>query len=184
VGAAAGLLLDAAVRGVALSVQLEARWQRDGFRHGFFGPDYELRRFSGVGTAARPLADERLSPGVSFAGTVQLQGPRTAEGESPFALVLSAERFPGGRLDADGAASLLLGGGKYALAARGGVTGLFEDARPWGLLEGRARVGPAFYVVASGGTVFFPEPAAGGPGSTRLRPGVQASLGLGMDLAR
>jgi hypothetical protein len=183
-GAAAGLLLDAAVSGAAVSVQAEARWQRDGFRHGYFGPDYELRRFSGVGTAARALGDERLSPGVSFAGTVQLQAPRTSEGEAPWALVLSAERFHGGRVDVDGAASLLLGGGRYAVAARGGVTGLLEEARPWGLFEGRARVGPAFYVVGTGGTVFFPEPAAGAPGSTRLRPGVQASVGLGMDLAR
>jgi hypothetical protein len=183
-GAAAGGLVDASIRGVALSVQLEGRWQRDGFRHGYFGPDYELRRFSGMGTAARALADERLEPGFSVAGTVQLQAPRTSGGEAPWAVVLSAERFYDGRLDADGAASLLLGEGRYAVAVRGGVTGLFEDARAWGQLEGRARVGPAFYVVASGGTVFFPEPVVGAPGSTRLRPGVQASLGLGMDLAR
>jgi hypothetical protein len=185
-GAAAGLLLDAAPGGHGLSVQLEGRWQADGFRHGYFGPDYELRRFSGVGLSGQPLAEERLAPGLSVAATAQWQLPRTAGGEPPLALVLSAERFSHGRWDADGALSWLLSGGAHAVALRGGVTGLGLPGleRPWVLAEGRARVAPAVYVVGSGGTVFFPEPAGGAEGSTRLRPGVQASIGVGLDLAR
>ena len=185
-GAALGLLLDAAPGGHGVSVQLEGRYQAEGFRHGFFGPDYELRRFSGVGLSEAPLAGERLAPGLSVAATAQWQLPRTAAGEPPASLVLSAERFAHGRWDADGALSWLLSGGAQAVAVRGGVTGLGVPgvARPWVLAEGRVRVSPAVYLVASGGTVFFPEPAGGAEGSTRLRPGVQASLGVGLDLAR
>ena len=184
-GAAAGLLLDATPGGHGLSLQLEGRFQQDGFRHGFVGPDYELRRFCGVGLAGLPLQDERLAAGASVFLSAQWQLPRTAGRESPFSVVLSAERFSSGRWDADGALSWLPGRGAHAFALRGGVTGLGLPgvARPWVLAEGRARVAPAVYVVASGGTVFFPETDGASGGSTRLRPGVQASLGAGFDLA-
>ena len=185
-GAAAGLLVDASPGGHGLSLQLEGRYQEAGFRHGFFGPDHELRRLSGLGLSGVPVQDERLPPGPSVAATLQWQLPRSAEREAPLSLVLSAERFAHGRWDGDGALSWLLGGGAHAVGLRGGVTGLGLPglARPWLFAEGRARVAPAVYVVASGGTVFFPEPADGAGGSTRLRPGVQGSLGVGLDLAR
>ena len=57
-----GMTLDANVKEVGFSTRIELRKQAGGFRHGFFGPMYELQRFVDIGYRGPSLGRARCCP--------------------------------------------------------------------------------------------------------------------------
>jgi hypothetical protein len=184
VGAVAGFAANGDVNNqmVTLGGRLEGRKQRGGFRHGMFGPAYELSRFSGVGFTFAPVARESLPDSFSGFGEFEVgYGPAAAMPEGPLRLFasLAAEYFIWGRLDGDASISARFPGNKGSASVRFTMLDALGRApRYQGTGEVRYRFTPVFYVVASGGTIFFPQ-----PGGTLVR-GAFGSIGLGMDMER
>ncbi|MFZ5468276.1 MAG: hypothetical protein ACOZIN_02465 [Myxococcota bacterium] len=179
-GAVAGLSVDGATGPLRLGGKFEARKQGGGFRHGMFGPAYELARFAGTGLAGEPVASEQLPD--AFSGYAEFRiasGGEAAPPAEPFVSFSAAgEYFSFGRTDADAALAMRILGGRGLATLRASVIGV--GVRPRYALggEGRFRFAPAFYAVAAGGTVFFPQ-----PDSTLVR-GVYAGAGVGVDFER
>lgn len=171
-GFVAGVAADVPVRELALGVRVELRTQGGGFRQGFFGPGYELARFSGTGFSGLPLAQEALPSGFSVAAEA-----RAAVGTA-LALDAAVEQFAFGRTDLDAAAALELLDSKLAATARFTATALGQRARLAFSSGLRLRLRPSLYVIAAAGTVFFPQPDG------QLVRGVTASLGAGFDFQR
>lgn len=188
-GAVLGVMVDGKLSETPLGVKLELRKQSRGFRHGMFGADYELRRFSGVGLGYPALANESLPDSFSVAAEGQLElQPALAGLPPPLRLTFGAEHFLWGRTDADAALDLSLFEGKTVITARGIVTGFEVAARYLVQGEVRVRLFPALYVLGYGGTTFVPEPAREADPSTpvhrRLARGVFAGGGVGFDFNR
>ncbi|MBF5041712.1 hypothetical protein FGE12_04870 [Aggregicoccus sp. 17bor-14] len=180
-GAALGLALEAQPRALAVGAKVELRRQAGGFRHGLFGADLELARFSATGLAEAPLSGQLLPPG--YAGYAELHlATGDAEGEAAetgrLGLSLAAEHFAFGRTDVDASLLLQLPGGRASATLRALATDLGERPRYALQAEARVRLAPALYAVASGGTVHTPT-AAG-----VLTRGLYAAAGLGLDFAR
>jgi hypothetical protein len=167
-----GIATDAQVQEIALGARVELRKQAGGFRHAYFGPGYELARFSATGFSGVPLAQEVLPDGFSVA--VDL---RTAVGTS-LSLDVALEQFSWGRTDFDLLGTLALWASKLAATARLTATALGQAPRFAFTAGVRLRLRPAIYVVGAGGTVFFPQPDGG------LVRGITASLGVGFDFQR
>lgn len=167
-----GTTLDATVAEIGFSVRVELRKQAGGFRHGFFGPMYELQRFSDLGLREASIGEARLPDGFSSFGELRVGiGQRLT-------FDLAAEYFFWNRLDLDGGLSLALLDDWLFLTARTTMLGLAQQPRfafHGGL---RWRLFPSFYVLGEGGTVFFPQP----DGS--LIRGVGFSAGAGVDFER
>lgn len=167
-----GTTLDANVKEVGFSTRLELRKQAGGFRHGFFGPMYELQRFVDLGYSGPSLGDAVLPDGLS--GFAELRvgiGTRVS-------FDAAAEYFFWNRLDLDGGLSLALLGDWFFLTARTTILGLAQSPR-YAFNGGlRWRLFPSFYVLGEGGTVFFPQ----ADGS--LIRGVAFSAGIGVDFER
>jgi hypothetical protein len=167
-----GTTLDANVKEVGFSTRLELRKQAGGFRHGFFGPMYELQRFVDVGYRGASLGAAMLPDGLS--GFAELRvgiGTRVS-------FDAAAEYFFWNRLDLDGGLSIALLGDWFFLTARTTILGIAQAPRfafNGGL---RWRLFPSFYVLGEGGTVFFPQ-----VDGTLLR-GVSFSAGVGVDFER
>lgn len=179
-GLSIGLSAEGRPGGVQLGGKAELRKQSGGFRHGMFGPDYELARFAATGFSGEPIALEQLPDSYSGYGELQLAtGPRE-EPDEAFRAVLSlaGEHFAWGRTDADLSLALRALGGKGTGTVR--FTGVGMNVRPRYVFsaEARYRLLPALYTLASGGTVFFPQ-----PDGTLVR-GVFAGLGIGADFER
>ncbi len=171
-GFLAGLAMDTRVAEVELSLRAEGRKQAGGFRQGFFSGQYELQRFAGLGFSGTPLALEVLPDAFSVFGELRLRlfGAVTLDG--------ALEHFTVGRTDLDATLAVELLGQWLVAEARLGAVGLGQTPR-WLVTGGlRWRLFKSFYVLAAGGTVFFPQ----GDGS--LRRGVTASAGVGVDLER
>lgn len=191
-GAVLGLLLDTKVGESPIGGRVEVRKQSGGFRHGMFGADYELARFSSVGLTSVAVASQVLPDSFSLAGELQLElSPSLPEKPSPLTLSVGAERFFWGRTDADAALHLAVMDGKAVLTARGVVTGFEQLPRYLLQFETRVRLFPAMYVVGYGGTAFFPEVAPGGTVDNvntyvprRLARGIFAGGGVGFDFSR
>lgn len=167
-----GTTLDANVKEVGFSTRLELRKQAGGFRHGFFGPMYELQRFVDIGFRGPGLGDAVLPDGLSGFGELRVGiGPRIS-------FDLAAEYFFWNRLDLDGGFSLALFQDWFFLTARTTVLGLAQSPRWWVTSGFRARLFPSFYVLGEAGTVFFPQP----DGS--LIRGFAFSAGVGVDFER
>lgn len=171
-GFLAGAAMDVRIPGVELSLRAEGRKQAGGFRHGYFGPQYELSRFSGMGFSLPQLANEALPDAFSVFGEGRFRLARlvTIDG--------AVEAFTVGRTDFDVTLLVELLEGKFTAEARTGAVGLGQTPR-WLLTTGfRWRVFPSFYVLGSGGTVFFPQEDG------RLVRGVTVSGGVGVDIER
>ena len=91
-----GMTLDANVKEIGFSTRLELRKQAGGFRHGFFGPTYELQRFVDIGYSGPSLGAALLPDGLSAFGELRVGiGTRIS-------FDLAAEYFFWNRLDVDG----------------------------------------------------------------------------------
>lgn len=167
-----GGAVDATVSDIGISAKLEARKQGGGFRHGFFGPNYELSRFADVGFSGPGIADVLLPDSFSFYGEVKV-GIGTAA-----SVDVAAEYFLYNRTDLDASLNVNLLGSWLVGQARFTVVGLGQQGRYHVTAGVRARLFKSFYLVGSGGTAFFPQP----DGS--LLRGVTASAGAGVDFER
>lgn len=167
-----GMTLDANVKEIGFSTRLELRKQAGGFRHGFFGPMYELQRFVDIGYRGDSIGTAVLPDGLS--GFAEL---RVGIG-TRISFDAAAEYFFWNRLDVDGGLSIALFDDWFFLTARTTILGIAQQPRfafNGGL---RWRLFPSFYVLAEGGTVFFPQV----DGS--LIRGVSFSAGAGVDFER
>jgi hypothetical protein len=171
-GLLAGLATDLTAKELGLSVKVELRKQAGGFRQGFFGPGYELSRFTGVGLQLAPQASEQLPDGFSLYAEARV-GVGTAVSAD-----VAAEHFFWGRTDVDARIEATLLEARLSAVARYTALGLGTSPRQAVSLGLRLRLVPSVYVLGSGGTVFFPAPDGG------LTRGVTASLGAGFDFER
>lgn len=171
-GLVVGTTLDATVKEVGFSTRLELRKQAGGFRYGYFGPQYELQRFSDLGLREVSLSQASLPD----SGSAFLEVRAGIGGKLTFDL--AAEYYFWQRLDVDGTLSLALLDDWFFLTARASVLGVLQQPR-FNVTGGlRLRVLPSFYLLAEGGTVFFPQ-----TDGTLLR-GVYGSAGAGIDFER
>ncbi|MFT3711837.1 MAG: hypothetical protein QM817_29715 [Archangium sp.] len=167
-----GTTLDATLQEIGFSTRIEFRKQNGGFRHGFFGPMYELQRFVDIGFNGASIQDAQLPDSASVFGELRVGiGTRvTADA--------AAEYFFFNRVDLDGGLSLAIFDDWFYTTARMTVLGLLQAPR-WSVTCGlRWRLFKSFYVTAEGGTLFFPQP----DGS--LLRGVLANAGIGLDFER
>lgn len=171
-GLVVGGAMDANVKDVGLSLKLEARKQGGGFRQGFFGPNYELQRFADLGFSGGSIADVLLPDAFSFYGEFRLGFGAAVSLEA------AAEHFTFGRTDVDATASVNLVDSWLVAQARFTAVGLGQSSRYHATAGLRARLFKSFYVLANGGTVFFPQVDG------TLRRGVSASAGVGVDFER
>lgn len=167
-----GVSLDASVSAVGISLRIEGRKQAGGFRHGFFGPVYELSRFADVGLGANAIGGALLPDSSSVFGELRVGIGAVADVE------LAVEHFAFGRTDADATASLQLLGQWLIARLRFTAVGVGQDGRFHVNAGLRLRVLPALYLMGSAGTVFFPQVDGA------LVPGLAASLGAGIDFER
>lgn len=172
IGFELGAAVDATVKELGISAKVEARRQGGGFRQGYFGPTYELSRFSDVGFSSAPQADALLPGNFSFYGEFKLAVGTAATIE------VAAEYFLYDRTDLDSTLNLNLLGSWLVGQARFSAIGLGQASRYHLNLGLRARLFKSFYLMGSGGTAFFPQP----DGS--LVRGVTASAGVGVDFER
>ena len=171
-GFLAGLAMDVRLPDVELSLRGEGRKQAGGFRQGYFGAQYELSRFSGVGFSFPALANEALPDAFSVFGELRF---RIAQAVT---LDGSVEAFTFGRTDFDSTLTVELFEKQLIAEARVGVVGLGQAPR-WLLSGGlRWRLFKSFYVIGSGGTAYFPAHTG------QLVRGVMASGGVGVDIER
>jgi hypothetical protein len=167
-----GTALDATVKEIGFSTRLELRKQAGGFRHGFFGPMYELQRYVDMGYRGPSIGDAMLPDGLSVFGEVRVGiGTKVS-------FDVAAEYFFWNRLDLNGGLSVALLDDWFFLTARTSVIGLAKSERFAFNAGLRWRIFPSFYVLAEGGTVFFPQ-----VDGTLIR-GVTFSGGAGVDFER
>ncbi|MBE2248752.1 MAG: hypothetical protein IAE78_04315 [Myxococcus sp.] len=171
-GFLAGVSMDVRLPDVELSLRGEGRKQAGGFRHGYFGAQYELARFSGVGLSFAGLASEALPDAFSVFGELRLRLAQVVTVDG------SVEAFTFGRTDFDSTVMVELLEKKLIAEARLGAMGLGQAPR-WLVSAGlRWRLFSSFYVLGSGGTAFFPTETGA------LARGVVVSGGVGVDIAR
>ncbi len=167
-----GTALDANVKEIGFSTRLELRKQAGGFRHGFFGPMYELQRYVDIGYRGPSIGDAMFPDGLSVFGEVRVGiGTKVS-------FDVAAEYFFWNRLDLNGGISVALLDDWFFLTARTSVIGLAKSERFAFNAGLRWRIFPSFYVLAEGGTVFFPQ-----VDGTLIR-GVTFSGGAGVDFER
>jgi len=174
---------------VTLGGRLEGRKQGGGFRPGLFNATYELSRFSARGFSFGPIANEQLPD--DFSGYAEFQvgyGPadvsELSESDMPIPPrifgTVAAEYYVWGRLDGDVALSVRFPGNRGTLIARfAAIDALSNAPRFQGSGELRYRFAKSFYVVATGGTVFFPQ-----ADHASLVRGAFGSIGFGADFER
>ncbi len=169
-GALAGLTGELDVAGVSLGAKLEVRKQAGGFRHGIFGPQYELSRFAGAGLSGVPLGEQQLPDSGSVYGELRAgsRGVLVAE--------VAVEHFFWNRTDVDVSLQAELLSSRVVSALRFTAIALGVFPRYAATGELRVRLIQSLYVVASGGTVFFPQP------DSSLNRGLFFMGGAGIDL--
>ena len=172
-GLVGGLAIDAMLEGgFSIGGKLELRKQQGGFRQGFFGAGYELARFSDTGFTGLSRTEAQLPDFLSVFGELHIASGQAVSFD--FAL----EHFAFGRTDLDTLFSLEVINHRLIAAARFTATGLGQVPRYAVTSELRVRLFSSFYVMAYGGTVFFPQ-----PDSTLVR-GVYGGAGAGVDFER
>lgn len=169
VGLVVGGAADLSIAEIGITLRAELRKQAGGFRHGYFGPTYELSRFAGMGFSGVALAHEQLPDSFSGFGEVRVGVGQLVSADVVF------EIFGHGRLDADATVTVAALEGRVLVDARLTTIALAQSPRVHTQLGARVRVLPALYVLASGGLVFFPQPDG------TLRRGVTAFAGVGVD---
>ncbi|WP_163994393.1 hypothetical protein [Pyxidicoccus caerfyrddinensis] len=181
-GAVVGAGIDVLTSTLDMKLRLEGRRQHGGFRHGVFGPEYELARFQASGADGMPRVAAPFPDGHSLYAEADVGWDAVSYGglQKHLSLSLGVEAFTWGRLDVDGRVAVQLFRRNLELAVKGlGVVMGKSGARYLGAAEARWRfLGGKLYAMGTGGTLLFP----GAEGM--LRPGAFASVGLGMDDAR
>lgn len=174
-GGVVGVAAEGRLPQVRFSGKVEARRQGDGFRQGLVGPSYEIARYSDTGLSNPGIAQVQLPTGFSFYLEGALDVLRDDNGVAWLTARADGEHFDFGRTDLDGALIFRTADQQAAGTFRVTMVGLGEDTRYH--LEGelRYRLATSLYGVATGGTVFFPQP------NDRLARGAFASLGIGAD---
>lgn len=167
-----GTTLDATLQEIGFSTRIEIRKQNGGFRHGFFGPQYELQRYVDIGFNGPSIQTAALPDSASIFGELRVGvGTRVSTDAA-------VEYFFFGRIDLDGGISLAIFDDWFYTTARMTVLGLMQSPR-WSVMCGlRWRLFKSFYVTGEGGTLFFPQP----DGS--LVRGTIANAGIGIDFER
>lgn len=168
-GGLLGLSFETQLGTVALGTRLELRKQAGGFRHNYFGFGYELARFAAIGLTGPGRAAERLPDAVSVA----LEG-QVAIGQW-FTFSAFGELFTWGRTDVDLLLAWQFAGDRVVGAARLSISGLGQVERYQANAELRVRFLKSLYLLAQGGTVFFPQRDAS------LVRGVFVNAGAGVD---
>lgn len=181
--AALGFVASGWLNNIELGGKLEGRRPGRQFPVGMLGPTYELSRFSAIGFGRAGLTQAVLPDG--FSGYLELHAGwgsalhLAPDKDAPWVrLSAAAEYFTWGRLDADARLTVRLPNQEGTVSARFAVVGLMELPRYDGGFEVRYRVLPSFYVLGTGGTVFFPQP------DSSLSRGLYAGLGVGLDFER
>ncbi len=181
-GAVAGMGADALTPTLDMKLRLEVRRQHGGFRQGYFGPDYELSRWSRVGTSGPSVVQAIFPEGFSAYGEVEVGWDGVRLGEllqRHLYLSLGAEVFDWGRVDVDGRLALQVAGRRMEVAVNGLALGLGQPgARHLYSGELRWRFASRLYALAQGGTRLYPR------ADGTLRPVAFAAFGLGVDNAR
>ena len=172
-GFLAGLAVDATFEGgFSIGGRFEVRKQGSGFRQGFIGAGYELARFAGTGFSGPSRMAEQLPDGFSVDGELHIASGTAVSFD------LALEYFNWGRADLDALFSLEIIDHRLVAGARFTGTGLGQVPRYAVTSELRLRIFSSFYVLGSGGTVFFPQ-----SDGTLVR-GVYAGAGAGFDFER
>ena len=171
-GFVGGTSIDASVREVGFSAKAEIRKHAGGFRHGYFGPQYELQRFSDVGSTEVGINDMKLPD----SGSVFLE-LRAGLGDF-LTFELAGEYYFWQRLDLAGSLQVSLLRDWLFLTANASVVGILNTPRA--LVTGgfRWRIVASVYVMAEGGVAVFPQ------ANGTLLSGAQASAGVGFDFER
>lgn len=181
-GAVAGVGVDAVGSTLDMKVRLEARAQRGGFRQGFFGPDYELSRWSAVGTRGVPVAQAPFPEGFSAYGEAVVGWDGVRLGgllQRHLHLSLGVEVFDWGRVDVDGRLAVQLAERSLEVGVSALALGLGQPgARQVYSGQVRWRFAGMLYALGQCGTLL--SPIAQG----ELRSGAFAAFGLGVDNAR
>jgi hypothetical protein len=172
VGFVGGGAMDANVGDIGFSLKLELRKQSGGYRQGFFGPTYELSRFADTGFSGAPIGAANLPNTWSGYGELRF-GVGTM-----VSFDFAAEHFFFGRTDLESTLDVVLLKSWLLAQARFSLVGLGVQPRTSLNAALKLRVFASFYLLASGGTVFFPQ-----PDGTLLRS-VTASAGVGVDFER
>ncbi|NBD09734.1 hypothetical protein GTY96_12195 [Corallococcus sp. c25j21] len=181
-GAVAGVGADAETPSLNARLRLEARRQHGGFRQGAFGPDYELARFRAAGASRQPLAEAPFPEGASVYAEADVGWDAerlVGRMQRHLSFSWAVEVFTSRRVDTDGRIALQLFERNLELALSVLGVGLGRPGARY-LVAGelRWRFASRLYALGRGGTPLFPQT----DGS--LRPGAQASLGVGVDNAR
>ncbi|WP_224365395.1 hypothetical protein [Hyalangium versicolor] len=181
-GAVAGVGADALTLTLDMKLRVEVRRQHGGFRQGYFGPDYELSRWNGVGTSGSSVEPALFPEGFSAYGEVEVGWDGVRLGEllqRHLYLSLAAEVFDWGRVDVDGRLALQVAGRRMEVAVNGLALGLGQlGARHLYSGELRWRFASRLYALVQGGTRLYPR------ADRTLRPVAFAVFGLGVDNAR
>lgn len=171
-GFVVGTAVDAAVKDIGFSARLELRKQAGGFRHGFFGPMYELQRFVDIGFSGPSIGSAALPDG--FSSFAEL---RFALG-THLTFDAAVEYFFWNRLDLHGGLALAVLDDWLFVTARTSILGLGHMSRYAFTTGLRWRLFPGFYVLGEGGTAFFPQ-----VDGTLLRS-IILTAGVGIDFER
>ena len=150
-GALFGTAADLNIKSVRLTGRVELRKNNLGFRQGFIGPGYELARFSGIGRSQASIGMEQLPDGYSLFSEI-----RSAWSDLVTADAM-VEVFSMGRIDVDATASVNLIGSRLVGAARFTAVGLNQAARFSYSAELRYRPIASLYILAQGGSLYFPQ---------------------------
>ena len=170
-GGAFGIGLDFFPKLVDFSIKAEGRKLQGGYRPGFFGPDYELARYSQYGFFANPLSAVRWPDTWSVYAEAKL-----AFGKF-FSVEANAEYFFFQRVDIEGLIEVNVLKQWLYIQLRGVVTGLLQTPRYYGTASIKAKVLPSLYLHGSVGTVFFPQTDGA------LVRGVFGNIGAGFDFS-
>lgn len=152
VGAVLGFGADADFGDLQVGGKVEVRKQYGGFRHGFFGPTYELSRFSALGFSGPPQALDALPDNWSLYGELRLGTRETLSTD------VALEHFFYGRTDLDCSVSVNVFRGIVAGGARFTVVGLGQTPRYATSGELRVRFLSFMYGLVHGGLVYLPQP--------------------------
>ncbi|MBL8951846.1 MAG: hypothetical protein JNK82_13775 [Myxococcaceae bacterium] len=169
-GALAGMTGELDVGPVSFGAKVEARKQGGVFRHGLFGPQYEISRFAAAGFSGPLLAQQLLPDSGSVYGELRVGSRGLVIAE------VAIEHFFWNRTDVDVTLQAELFGSRVVTLARFTAVAVGVLPRYAATGEVRVRFIPSLYVVASGGTVFFPQADAS------LTRGVFFMGGAGVDL--
>lgn len=171
-GFVTGIAIDADLGSMQAGGKLEVRKQYGGFRHGFFGPTYEISRFASYGFSGPPQALEQLPDNWSLYGELRIAVGKIVTTDA------MVEHFFYGRTDLDFSLSLDVWESRITAIARLGVVGIGLLPRFSTRTELRVRILSFLYALAQTGILLSPQP------DWSLGRGFYLGVGVGADFRR